>query len=119
MGPRGDLDAVAKTKSLPFPYQESNHGRPARSLVTVVTELFQPQQYWMTCTCANHRVPHYVIVSLGPEDICGGHSHGYDTTSVSFLSNESRPPLYLILVWMCIWKVQLLSNRSAGVQTCL
>jgi hypothetical protein len=38
MGPIISLDAVAKRKN-PNPCRESNHGRPARSLVTVLTEL--------------------------------------------------------------------------------
>jgi hypothetical protein len=38
--PRTDLDAVAKRKkSLPYPWQESNPGRPARSLVSILIEL--------------------------------------------------------------------------------
>jgi len=37
VGPRAGLDSVAKRKeSLHFPCRESNPGRPARSLVTLV-----------------------------------------------------------------------------------
>jgi hypothetical protein len=36
--PRAGLDAVMKRKkSLPYPCRESNAGRPARSLVTIMT----------------------------------------------------------------------------------
>jgi len=38
MGPRAGLDAVAKRKII-CPCQESKPGHPARSLVTVLTEL--------------------------------------------------------------------------------
>jgi hypothetical protein len=38
MCPRVDLDALTKRKG-PCPFQESNPGRPARILVTVLTEL--------------------------------------------------------------------------------
>jgi hypothetical protein len=36
--PRAGLDAVARRKN-PSPCRESNAGRPARSLVTILTEL--------------------------------------------------------------------------------
>lgn len=39
MCPSSGLDVMAKRKILP--YQESNHGRPAHSLVAILTELFQ------------------------------------------------------------------------------
>jgi hypothetical protein len=38
VGPRAGLDAVAKRK-IPIPRRESNSYRPARSLVTIPTEL--------------------------------------------------------------------------------
>jgi hypothetical protein len=38
VGPIDGLDAVAKWKG-PWPYWEQNPGRPARSLVTILTEL--------------------------------------------------------------------------------
>jgi len=37
MGPRASLEAVAKRK-IPCPRRESNAGRPARSLVAMLTE---------------------------------------------------------------------------------
>jgi hypothetical protein len=40
VGPRAGLDVVAKRK-IPCPCWESSPGHPARSLVTVVTELSQ------------------------------------------------------------------------------
>jgi len=40
MGPRDGLDAVAKERS-PCTCTESNPVRPGRSLVTILTELFQ------------------------------------------------------------------------------
>jgi hypothetical protein len=42
VGPRTDFHAVARMKeSLPLPYQGWNISSPARSLVTVLTELTQ------------------------------------------------------------------------------
>jgi len=42
VGPRGDLDAVAmRKKSHDCHYWKLNPGRPARSLVTILTELPQ------------------------------------------------------------------------------
>jgi len=38
VGPTADVDAVARRKD-PMPYQELNPGCPARSLVTIQTEL--------------------------------------------------------------------------------
>jgi hypothetical protein len=43
MGPRVDLDAVAKRK-IPCLCQESNPGSPARSVITTLTELSRLQQ---------------------------------------------------------------------------
>jgi len=40
MGPRDDLDAVTKGK-IPILYRESNPGRPARSLVIILTGLLR------------------------------------------------------------------------------
>jgi len=40
LGPRAGLDAMAKRK-IPYPCRVSNSGRPARSLVTILTELFR------------------------------------------------------------------------------
>jgi hypothetical protein len=39
VGPRAELDEVVKRKS-PCPCEESNPGRPDRSLVTILTEIF-------------------------------------------------------------------------------
>jgi len=38
VGLRASLDAVAKRKN-PCPFRKSDHGRPARSLATILTEL--------------------------------------------------------------------------------
>jgi hypothetical protein len=35
---RVSLDAMTR-KNTPFPFRESNHGRPAHNLVTILTEL--------------------------------------------------------------------------------
>jgi hypothetical protein len=43
MDPRVDLDAVAKGKIPSLPLPELNRGRPARSLVTILTEPRRPQ----------------------------------------------------------------------------
>jgi hypothetical protein len=40
MGHRAGLEAVEKRK-IPIPCRESNPGRPPRSLVTILTELFR------------------------------------------------------------------------------
>jgi hypothetical protein len=39
VGPRAGLDAVARGESRQCPYRELNPGRPARSLVSILTEL--------------------------------------------------------------------------------
>jgi hypothetical protein len=44
VGSRGGLDAVAKDK-VPSPCRESKPGRPVRSLVAILTELFQCVNY--------------------------------------------------------------------------
>jgi len=44
MGPRADLDAVAKKKKNPCPCRKSNPGRPACSSVIILTEMTEISQ---------------------------------------------------------------------------
>jgi hypothetical protein len=44
MGPRAVVGAVAKKKSFSCPTRESNPGYPARTVITVLTELFGSRQ---------------------------------------------------------------------------
>jgi hypothetical protein len=52
--PRADMDAVGEGKSLPRPCHELNAGQPARSLVTILTEL-PPLQQQNIATCINQK----------------------------------------------------------------
>jgi hypothetical protein len=45
VGPRAGLDGVAKKKINPFLCRESNLGRPARSSVTMLTEVSCVNRY--------------------------------------------------------------------------
>jgi hypothetical protein len=54
VGPRAGLETAVARREIPFPYREWNPGCPARSLVTLLTEL--PSSLHICRKWQNHHV---------------------------------------------------------------
>jgi hypothetical protein len=79
VGPRAGLDAVARRK-YPIPCRESNLGRPARSLVTMLTEI-----HWVdSIICTVHQI------LLG-----SSYQRGCDESGQTL--RPTHPPIQLVL----------------------